>query len=504
MNTRLARSAATHDEAPAIVVSNLGRRFANTWALKGVTFQVERGEFFGIVGPDGSGKTTLIQSLCAILDPSEGRVRVHGHDTVNAAQRITSTIGYMSQVYSLYGDLTVEENLQFFARVRRVADDDFLRRKQRLLGFSGLAPFLARKTKHLSGGMQKKLALCCSLIHEPALLVLDEPTLGVDPLSRRELWHMLQEYRARHMTVVLATSYMDEAARCDRVAFLDAGAVLACDRPASFGSDLEAAFKAMKRTLPISFGLPFPSKAGTGAAIEVERLSKSFGSFKAVDEISFRVQRGEIFGLLGPNGSGKSTTIKILCGIQSATAGDTKVAGVDVASRADDAKRRIGYMSQRFSLYLDLTVRENIEFFASVYGLDRNSVATRKQWIVAMAGLAGHERMLTRDLSGALRQRLALGCAILHQPDVLFLDEPTAGVDPSSRQAFWDLINQIAGSGTTVFVTTHYLKEAEACHRVAFINRGKIIALDTPLAIRQRCGSDSLEDAFLQLMGGAG
>lgn len=485
-----------------IQVDRLSRRFGKLWALENINLSIRKGELFGIVGPDGAGKTSLIQSICAILDPTSGEVQVNGYDSVKRASAITSSIGYMSQAYSLYGDLSVEENLQFFAEVRQVPESDFANRKERLLHFSGLAPFLDRKTKNLSGGMQKKLALCCSLIHEPEVLILDEPNLGVDPLSRRDLWRMIEEYRARKLTIILATSYMDEAARCDRIAFLAAGKLLACEEPAYFGEDLEEAFK---RLQPVP-ALPATQMTAKGnrneIAISVDCLTKQFGDFKAVDRISFQVRQGEIFGLLGPNGSGKSTTIKILCGIQPPSSGRAIVAGVDVGLRSEEARHRIGYMSQRFSLYLDLTVHENLAFFGAVYGLTQLQLQERMRWAIAMAGLAGSENVLTKRLSGALRQRLALGCAVLHQPDVLFLDEPTSGVDPTSRQAFWDLIRNFADAGTTIFVTTHYLKEAEGCDRVAFIDRGKILYLDRPEIIQQQFGGISLEEAFIQLMEG--
>ena len=293
---------------------------------------------------------------------------------------------------------------------------------------------------------------------------------------------------------------MDEAARCDRLAFLSNGKLLACDRPQKFGDDLELAFQNLQPSqAPPVISIP-SSKPTSGLAIEVRGLTKRFANFTAVDNISFRIPRGEIFGLLGPNGSGKSTTIKILCGIQPPSGGTAKVAGIDIATRAEDARRRIGYMSQRFSLYLDLTVSENIEFFGSVYGLKDELLRTRMAWAIAMAGLSGHERTLTRRLSGAFRQRLALGCAVLHEPEVLFLDEPTSGVDPSSRQTFWNLIRNIANTGTTIFITTHYLREAEGCDQVAFINHGNILCQDTPQHIRDRFGGISLEDAFIQLM----
>jgi len=484
---------------PEIAVHGLRRRFGEVWALAGIDLTVARGELFAIVGPDGAGKTSLVQSICAILDPTDGRVTVGGMDSVRDAARITAVIGYMSQAYSLYGDLTADENLEFFAAVRGVPRELFRERKEQLLQFSGLAPFLTRKTKTLSGGMQKKLALCCSLLHEPALLILDEPTLGVDPLSRRELWRMLDAYHRLGKTVVLATSFMDEAQRADRVAFLAEGRVVACDRPAAFGPDLEQAFKAMRKPAPLA-SVSLAPKPRDGDAIEVRGLTKTFGDFTAVDRLSFTVGRGEIFGLLGPNGSGKSTTIRILCGILPPSDGEVRVSGFDVAKRPDAVRGEIGYMSQRFSLYLDLTVAENIEFFGGVYGLDAVSLAERVRWALELSGLTDKARILVGSLSGALRQRLALACAVLHQPGVLFLDEPTSGVDPSTRESFWHLIDEIARAGTAVLVTTHYLREAEGCQRVAFINRGRLLAVDTPAAIIEHAHTASLEDAFVELM----
>jgi ABC-2 type transport system ATP-binding protein len=486
--------------APAVVVSGLARTFGRVQALREIDLEIRKGELFAIVGPDGAGKTTLIQSICAILDPSAGRISVMGWDSVTEAAKITASIGYMSQAYSLYGELTVDENLQFFAAVRGVRGALLNRRREKLLRFSGLAPFLKRATKVLSGGMQKKLAMCCSLVHEPELLVLDEPTLGVDPLSRRELWRMLAEYHAGGKTIVLTTSFMDEAEHADRIALLSAGSVLACAPPAAFGDDLEAAFRERLRPPPRSAPAALTARLAEGAAIDVVNLTKAFGNFVAVDSISFSVRRGEVFGLLGPNGSGKSTTIRVLCGILRPSAGAVRVAGMDVTLAPEAARGRIGYMSQKFSLYFDLTVEENIRFFAGVYGLTGQALEERTRWALEMAALVDERRALVRRLSGALRQRLALACAVLHQPAVLFLDEPTSGVDPVTRAGFWQLIGAIARSGTAVLVTTHYLREAESCDRVAFISRGRLLALDAPGRIRERHGGASLEDAFVSLM----
>jgi len=407
----------------------------------------------------------------------------------------------MSQAYSLYEDLTVEENLRYFAALRRVRGLVLEERMTQVLRFSALGPFLARRTGDLSGGMKKKLALCASLMHEPDVLILDEPTLAVDPLSRRELWRMLEAFRNERKTVVFATSYMDEAARCDRVAFLARGRVLACDRPSAFGPDLEAAFKHLQPRSTSLRAAPLASRdRADGTVVQADSLIKRFGNFTAVDGISFSIAPGDIFGLLGPNGSGKSTTIRMLCGLLPPSGGKAIVAGVDVARDPEAARGRIGYMSQKFSLYVDLTVAENIEFFGGAYGLSPAVIRERASWVLDMAGLVGREDTLTRELSGALRQRLALGCAVLHQPEVLFLDEPTSGVDPASRDAFWRLITAIAAGGTAVVVTTHYLREAEACARVAFMNRGRLLALDTPAHLRGRFGGESLEDAFVRAM----
>ncbi|WP_224007944.1 ATP-binding cassette domain-containing protein [Cupriavidus pinatubonensis] len=487
--------------APAIEIRSASRQFGKRLALEGITLEVQRGERFGIVGADGSGKTTLLQMICAILDPSKGSVVVAGLDSAHNAASIHASLGYVPQSYSLYGDLTVAENLAFFSSIRKVPATAFAMRREALLRFSGLGPFLDRPAKSLSGGMQKKLAVCCSLVHEPDTLILDEPTLGVDPISRRELWTMLAEFHASGKTIVFATSYMDEAARCDRVAVLAGGRLLACQPPERYGPDFEAAVKELLGAGAETPELPaLPSLEASGEAIRVTALSRRFGNFTAVDDISFSVARGEIFGLLGPNGSGKSTTIKMLTGILPPSEGRVEVAGLDVAARPAAVKGRIGYMSQRFSLYTDLTVDENIEFFGSAYGLMTAVLADRRAWVLQLAGLGGYERKLVKALSGALRQRLALGCAVLHHPAVLFLDEPTSGVDPVARDAFWRLIAQLSRAGTAVLVTTHYIREAERCDRVAFIDRGRLLVADSPAALRNRFGNVELEDVFIKLM----
>lgn len=538
-----------------IEAEGLGRRYGQQAVLGGLDLKIRRGEVFGLLGSDGAGKTTTLQMLAGILDPSEGHATVLGYDSVREAAQITARIGYMSQIFSLYGRLTVDENLDFFAALHRVPEAARAERKARLLAFAHLDQHRDRLARFLSGGMQKKLALCCALIHAPPLLILDEPTTGVDPVSRREFWNILYQALTEGSTIVVSTPYMDEAERCMRVALLHDGRLIACDAPGRLRASLPGkmyelaarpqrrALAALRRALPQAapyvFGerlhlrLPegggdegewraalarehvqletvrpiapsledvfvalLPSAAvappvadevapgGIGPAIEVQELSMRFGKFTAVDNVSFAVQRGEIFGLLGPNGSGKTTTIKMLCGLLAPSAGRATVAGVELGADTRALRSRIGYMSQRFSLYEDMSVGENLDFFAGVYQVPRAQLAARRDWALQLAGLRGEEGRLTRALSGGLKQRLALACAVLHEPQVLFLDEPTAGVDPLSRRRFWELIAEIAERGVSVLVTTHYMDEAEHCHTLGLLYNGRLIALGSPQELR--------------------
>ena len=549
----------SRDEDWVVEAGDLGRRFGQRTVLTGLDLVIRRGEVFGLLGSDGAGKTTTLQILAGILDPSVGRATVLGYDSVREAAQLTARIGYMSQVFSLYGRLTVDENLEFFAVLHRVPEALRAERKARLLAFAHLEQHRDRLAHYLSGGMQKKLALCCALVHAPPLLILDEPTTGVDPVSRREFWNILYQALTEGTTIVLSTPYMDEAERCTRVALLHEGRLIACDVPGRLRADLPGkmyeldarpqrrALAVLRRALPQAapyvFGerlhlriaedggdesgwratlaregveiereseispsledvfvaqLPatpviavpvapiadMPMRAD-GLAVEVQGISKRFGKFTAVDDVSFSVRRGEIFGFLGPNGSGKTTTIKMLCGLLAPSAGRATVADVELGTDTRALMARIGYMSQRFSLYEDMTVGENLDFFAGVYQVPRAKRGARRDWALQLAGLRGEEDRLTRALSGGLKQRLALACAVLHEPQVLFLDEPTAGVDPLSRRRFWELIGDLAARGVMVFVTTHYMDEAEHCHTLGLLYNGRLIALDSPHALRQ-------------------
>jgi ABC-2 type transport system ATP-binding protein len=545
-----------------VEATKLGRRFRRNQAVNDVSFTVAAGELFGVVGPDGAGKTTLLRMLAGILDPTEGACRVLGFDSVREAHRIVSSIGYMPQGFSLYQRLSIDENLEFAASIRGVSATTWRDRRERLLAMTGLTPFAGRHAGRLSGGMKKKLALCANLVHQPPLLLLDEPSLGVDPLSRREFWKLLSEFRRDGITIVLATSYMDDAERCDRVLFLERGRALAVGTPAELrasasadvfeiaGTDLaavEAELRArptlrslkrlpdrlravMDRTLSGTATETLPSvrvqpaledvfamleserataaapaeiafiKTPAKTAIRAEGVTCRFGPFTAVDNVSLSIGAGEIFGFLGPNGAGKTTFIRVLCGLQEPIAGNVEVAGIDVRRNPHALRPYIGYVSQLFSLYLDLTVSENLAFFAGVYGLIGRTRAEAIDWAVSMAGLAGIEEVLLADASGAIRQRVALACSVMHRPPVLFLDEPTSGVDPVSRHRFWELIRALARAGVTVFVTTHYLEEAVYCDRLGMMLAGRLIGIGTLAELRaglRETTAGTPEDIFL-------
>ena len=496
----------------AIVTHNLTRRFGAITALDGLTLSVTQGELFGLVGSDGAGKTTTLRLLAGILDPSDGEASVLGSRFPDGAGAVREDIGYMSQRFGLYQDLTVAENIAFYADVFGVVGRERRERSERLLEFSGLAPFTARPAGKLSGGMKQKLGLCCALIHKPRLLLLDEPTNGVDPASRRDFWRILRDLHAEGVTVVVATAYLDEAERCDRVGLIHQGRLLACGTPAELTGNGQQRLEELVIGLiggesPVEVTAPAttsPRPSPDVPAVRLDRLTRRFGDFTAVDGVSLTVARGEIFGFLGPNGAGKSTTIRMLCGILPPTGGSGTVAGFDIAREPERIKENIGYMSQRFSLYEDLTVAENIAFYGGIYRLPAARLRERTEWVVAMAGLGERRHSKAGELSGGWRQRLALGCAILHDPPIVFLDEPTSGVDPLSRRRFWHLIRAMAARGTTVFVTTHYLDEAEYCGRLALIYRGALVATGTPEELKRARAVNgvlpSLEDVFIGLI----
>jgi ABC-2 type transport system ATP-binding protein len=518
----------------AVVIHNLTRRFGSLTAVDGLNLEIPEGELFGLVGSDGAGKTTTLRMLAGILDPHGGELKVLGQAFPAGAERVKAEVGYMSQRFGLYPDLSVAENIAFYADIFGVTGAERRERTGRLLAFSGLASFSDRLAGRLSGGMKQKLGLCCALIHKPRLLLLDEPTNGVDPVSRRDFWRILRDLHAEGVTVVVATAYLDEAGRCDRVGLIHDGRMIACDTPAELtgngavsledlviaaisptpppqgkgrdegGESSNAPCITVPLTIPHPHLAPPLEREGAEPAVVLDHLTKRFDSFTAVDAVSLSVPRGQIFGFLGPNGAGKSTTIRMMCGILAPTSGSGSVAGFDIASQAERIKENIGYMSQRFSLYEDLTVEENIAFYGGIYRIPPPRLKERAEWVISMAGLTGRRQSKAGELSGGWRQRLALGCAILHEPAIVFLDEPTSGVDPLSRRTFWELIRILAAGGVTVFVTTHYMDEAENCDRLALIYHGELVAVGTPQELKQERAVDgvlpSLEEVFIGLI----
>lgn len=559
---------------PLATIAGVGKRFGGAVVLDGISATIAAGRVTGLVGADGAGKTTLVRLLAGLLTPEDGAIIVCGHDSVTATDGLHAAIGYMPQRFGLYEDLSVAENLSLYADLRGLAPAAHGETFARLLGFSGLAGFESRLAGKLSGGMKQKLGLACALIATPRLLLLDEPSVGVDPVSRRELWRMVHGLAEEGVGVVWSTAYLDEAERCHSVLLLDQGKLLYDGDPALLtrrfqgrafvvrGMADKRAVQAAARARPdvadaliqgagvrlvMVEGAPPPVVAelttsagatvepiaprfedafvamldhrhaaipslpswgrhgGNGTVVEAKGLTRRFGDFVAVDRVDFSVAAGEIFGLLGPNGAGKSTTFRMLCGLLPPSSGEARTAGIDLAKAAPEARQRLGYMSQKFSLYSDLSVRQNLDFFAGVYGLGG---AKRRDTIARMIEVFGLEHLTGQNAGGlplGFKQRLALAAAIMHGPDILFLDEPTSGVDPLVRREFWSHINGMAAEGVSVLVTTHFLDEAEYCDRIGIVYRGRMIAIGAPDAIKEQVRSaampdPSLEDAFVALV----
>jgi ABC-2 type transport system ATP-binding protein len=547
-------------------------------ALDGVGFAAGSGKITGLIGPDGAGKTTLMRVAAGLYEPQEGTVEVLGIDALADPLAVQANVGYMPQRFGLYEDLSVQENLDLYADLQGVPPAERQARYDELYHMTGLAPFTRRLAGKLSGGMKQKLGLACTLVNWPRLLLLDEPTVGVDPVSRRELWAIVYRLVSQQgMSVLLSTAYLDEAERCDEVVMLHEGRVLGKGSPQSFGRPLagrtftvasgattrrdlqrrlaerrdvldavitgeqvrvvlraDADAEGFSQNLPdarveavpprfedgfmaalggrsdtagVSLELPSGSThlGAREAVIRANALERRFGEFYAVRDVSFEVSAGEVFGLLGANGAGKTTTFRMLCGLLPASSGSVSVAGYDLRRAAASARARIGYMSQKFSLYGNLTVMQNLRFFASTYGLSGRPLRKRIGWALQELDLQEVRDTDSADLSLGYKQRLALACALMHDPDILFLDEPTSGVDPIARREFWHWINALSGRGVTVLVTTHFMEEAEYCDRLAIMANGRILAIDTPHAVKARARSEalpdpSMEDAFIALI----
>ena len=475
----------------AIEVKNISKHYGRVVALDDVSFSVGQGEVFGLIGPDGAGKTSMFRILCSLLLPDGGTAAVDGYDVVSQMHDVRSRVGYMPGKFSLYQDLTIEENLKFFATLFGTTIEAGYDSIKAI--YSQIERFKDRKAGALSGGMKQKLALSCALVHQPSVLFLDEPTTGVDPVSRKELWEMLLMLKERGITIVASTPYLDEVRCCERVAFLDQGKVRGVGAPEAILEEFKAVFNPP--------GIEHEKKSETHEenVIEVEHLVKAFGDFHAVDDISFNVKKGEIFGFLGANGAGKTTAMHMLTGLNQPTSGTGRVEGYDIRTEYEQIKRHNGYMSQKFSLYEDLTVAENIRLFAGIYGMRKEEVSRKMDEVLRQLEFEDHHDDLVRSLPLGWKQKLAFSVSIFHNPGVAFLDEPTGGVDPATRRQFWELIYDAASRGITVFVTTHYMDEAEYCDRISIMVDGKISAIGTPDELKQRFQQPDMDHVFTYL-----
>ena len=478
----------------AIEVSHISKSYGKVKALDDVSFSVGRGEVFGLIGPDGAGKTSMFRILSTLLLPDQGTATVDGFSTVSQMRDIRRRVGYMPGRFSLYQDLTVRENLEFFATLFGTTVDEGYDSIRAI--YSQIERFSNRKAGALSGGMKQKLALSCALVHSPSVLFLDEPTTGVDPVSRKEFWDMLSSLKERGITIVAATPYLDEVRRCERVAFLSEGRLQGIDTPDAILDRFSDIFN------PPGISkdeVPAAADRATDNVIEVQHLVKAFGTFRAVDDISFSVRRGEIFGFLGANGAGKTTAMHMLTGLNQPTSGTGTVAGFDIRTQHEQIKKHIGYMSQRFSLYEDLTVAENIRLFAGIYGMKSEEIRVKSEELLRRLNFAEHANDLVASLPLGWKQKLAFSVSIFHEPGVVFLDEPTGGVDPATRRQFWELIYDAASRGITVFVTTHYMDEAEYCDRISIMVDGKISAIGTPAELKRQFQQPDMDHVFTYL-----
>ena len=481
----------------AIEVNNVSKHYGKIQALKDVSFSVQKGEVFGLIGPDGAGKTTMFRILCTLLQPENGTATVDGYDVVSQMKKVRKRVGYVPGRFSLYQDLTVEENLRFFATLFNTTVEENYDSIKAI--YSQIERFKDRKAGALAGGMKQKLALCCALVHQPSVLFLDEPTTGVDPVSRKEFWEILGHLKERDITIIASTPYLDEVRNCERVVFLSEGVVKGTGSPNEILNEFRDIFNppGIERTLITNIEEKEDKEVEN--VIEVDHLVKAFGSFRAVDDISFSVKKGEIFGFLGANGAGKSTAMHMLIGLSQPTSGTGRVAGFDIRTEYEQIKRHIGYMSQKFSLYEDLTVAENISLFAGIYGMLDDEIKRKTDDLLRRLNFSDHRDSLVSSLPLGWKQKLAFSVSIFHKPSIVFLDEPTGGVDPVTRRQFWELIYDAAEHGITVFVTTHYMDEAEYCDRISIMVDGKIKALGTPNALKREFNQPDMDHVFTYL-----
>ncbi|NLY64289.1 MAG: ribosome-associated ATPase/putative transporter RbbA [Alcaligenaceae bacterium] len=499
--------------APVARLQDVSLRYGKTFALDSVTLDIPAGVMVGLIGPDGVGKSSLLSLVAGARAIQTGSVQVLNGSMANATHRnrVCPHIAYMPQGLgkNLYPTLSIEENLQFFGRLFGHNEQERRSRIDELTRSTGLYPFLSRPAGKLSGGMKQKLGLCCALIHDPNLLILDEPTTGVDPLARNQFWDLINHIRSKRpeMSVIVATAYMEEADRFDWLVAMDAGKILATGTPAELHEQtgtrsLEKAFikllPAEKQANHRAIVIPPFNDSQAEIAIEAQDLTMRFGDFVAVDHVNFRIRRGEIFGFLGSNGCGKSTTMKMLTGLLEASEGKAWLFGKEVNPKDMDTRRLVGYMSQSFSLYGELTVMQNLVLHARLFRVPEAEIPARVQAMITRFGLEEVTNALPNKLPMGIRQRLSLAVAVVHEPELLILDEPTSGVDPIARDLFWELMIDLARKdGVTIFISTHFMNEAERCDRISFMHAGKVLVSDTPAGLIQKRGTQNLEEAFI-------
>ena len=503
-----------------VTIKNLTKNFGSAVAIDNLSLNIEKGKITGLIGADGAGKTTLLRTIIGLLLPNEGEINVLGFNPVTQKDELNLHIGYMPQKFGLYEDLTVIENLKLYADLKGVAHDF-----DKMLEFTTLAPFQDRLAGALSGGMKQKLGLACTLLGNPEFLLLDEPSVGVDPISRRDLMKMVREMISPETTVLWSTAYLDEAHSFDTAVVIDKGKVIYEGKPHDLAPtpqefenkviDLMGGYNKEESLIAKNYEYKEitpsqPSPSGEGAqsnsrpgrggvgrgdiikplyTVEADNLEKRYGNFYAVKNNTFKIKKGEIFGLLGPNGAGKSTSFKMMCGLARPTSGTARIMGIDIKKNPEKARANLGYMAQKFSLYGSLTVRENLDFFALAYGISILKKEEKVNEVIEVFGLKEYENSKAEDLPLGLKQRLSMAAALIHNPPVLFLDEPTSGVDVLTRRDFWNHITSLAKKGVTIMVTTHFMDEAEYCDRISLFYKGETIAVGTPAELKMKAAS---------------